>query len=89
MLSGIQVKKMTTPRELYLECLEENLRKTSIPRIGYKISMDSRMKAAQATIKAFSTFMLSRCPKTVMVVTASLIQVLVKIKLCLYQVFLH
>jgi hypothetical protein len=55
MLSGIQVKKMTTPRELYLECLDNNLRKTSIPRIGYKISMDSRTKAAQSTINAFST----------------------------------
>ena len=54
MLSGIQVKKMTTPRELYLECLDDNLRQISIPRIGYKISMDSRMKAAQATIHAFS-----------------------------------
>jgi hypothetical protein len=54
MLSGIQVKKMTTPRELYLECLDDNLRQISIPRIGYKISMDSRMKAAQATINAFS-----------------------------------
>jgi len=55
MLSGIQVKKMTTPRELYLECLDVNLRKTSIPRIGYKISMDSRTKAAHSTINAFST----------------------------------
>ena len=54
MLSGIQVKKMTTPRELYLECLDDNLQQISIPRIGYKISMDSRMKAAQATINAFS-----------------------------------
>jgi len=54
MLSGIQVKKMTTPRELYLECLDDNLRQISIPRIGYKISMDSRMKAAEATIHAFS-----------------------------------
>ena len=54
MLSGIQVKKMTTPRELYLECLDDNFRQISIPRIGYKISMDSRMMAAEATIDAFS-----------------------------------
>ena len=54
MLSGIQVKKMSTPSKLYLECLDDNLRQISIPRIGYKISMDSRTKAAQATIHAFS-----------------------------------
>ncbi len=33
MLSGLQVKNMNTPRELYLECLDDNLRKTPIPRI--------------------------------------------------------
>ena len=49
------MKKMTTPRELYLECLEDNLRKVPIPRISYKISMASRTKAAEATINAFST----------------------------------
>ena len=54
MLSGIQVKKMSSPRELYLECLDNNLRQISIPRIGYKISMDPRMKASEATIHAFS-----------------------------------
>jgi hypothetical protein len=54
MLSRLQVKKMDTPRELYLECLDDNLRKTPIPRICYKISMDSRTKAAQATINAFA-----------------------------------
>ena len=54
MLSGIQVKKMSSPRELYLECLDDNLRQISIPRIGYKISMDPRMKASEATIHAFS-----------------------------------
>ena len=48
------MKKMDTPRELYLECLDNNLRKTPIPRICYKISMDSRTKAAQATINAFA-----------------------------------
>ena len=54
MLSGIQVKKMSSPRELYLECLDDNLRQIFIPKIGYKFSMDSRTKAAQATINAFS-----------------------------------
>ncbi len=48
------MKKMYTPRELYLESLDDNLRKTPIPRICYKISMDSRTKAAQATINAFA-----------------------------------
>ena len=48
------MKKMSTPSKLYLECLDDNLQQISIPRIGYKISMDSRMKAAQATIHAFS-----------------------------------
>jgi hypothetical protein len=43
---------MNTPRELYLQCLDDNLRKTPNPRICYKISMDSRTKAAQATIGA-------------------------------------
>ena len=47
------MKKMSTPSKLYLECLDDNLQQISIPRIGYKISMDSRMKAAQATIHAF------------------------------------
>ena len=54
MLSGIQVKKMNTPRELYLECLDDNLRKIPIPTICYKISMDSRKKAAQATIDFYA-----------------------------------
>ncbi len=48
------MKKMNTPRELHLECLDDNLRKTPISRICYKISMDSRTKAAQATINAFA-----------------------------------
>ena len=48
------MKKMNTPRELYLECLDDNMGKTPIPRICYKISMDSRTKAAQATINAFA-----------------------------------
>ncbi len=48
------MKKMNTPRELYLECLDINLRNIRIPRICYKISMDSRMKAAEATINAFA-----------------------------------
>jgi hypothetical protein len=49
----VQVKKMNTPRESYLQCLEEDLRKTPIPRICYKISMDSRKKAAQAIIDVY------------------------------------
>ncbi len=48
------MKKMKTPRELYLQCLDDNLQKTPIPRICYKISMDSRKKAAQATIDAYA-----------------------------------
>ena len=75
------MKKMNTPRELYLECLDDNLGKTPIPSLCYKISMDSRMKAAQATINAFVKSYIKPGPKK--------IQVLVKIKLCLYQVFLH
>ena len=46
----VQGKKMKTPRELYLQCLDEDFRKTSIPRICYTFSMDVRKKAAQATI---------------------------------------
>ncbi len=63
MLNGLQVKKMNTPRELYLECLDDNLRKTLIPRICYKISMDSRRKAAQATINAFAKSYVKSVPK--------------------------
>ena len=47
------MKKMNTPRELYLQCLDEELQKISIPRIGYTFSMDARKKAAQATIDFF------------------------------------
>ena len=46
----VQGKKMTTPRELYLQCLDEDFQKTSIARICYTFSMDARKKAAQATI---------------------------------------
>ncbi len=63
MLSGLQVKKMNTPRELYLECLDDNLRKTPIPRICYKISVDSRTKAVQATINAVAKFYVKSVPK--------------------------
>ncbi len=50
----VQAKKMNTPRELYLQCLDEELQKISIPRIGYTFSMDARMKAAQATIDFYA-----------------------------------
>jgi hypothetical protein len=46
----VQGKKMNTPRELYLQCLDEDLRKIPIPRICYTFSMDARKNAAQATI---------------------------------------
>ncbi len=46
----VQAKEMNTPRELYLQCLDEEFQKTSIPRICYTFSMDARKKAAQATI---------------------------------------
>jgi hypothetical protein len=81
--------KMNTPRELYLQCLDDNLGKIPIPTIWYKISMDSRKKAAQATIDFLRSLVLNRCPRTVMVFTAILIQVLLKIKLCPYQDLLH
>jgi hypothetical protein len=48
------VKKMNTPRELYLQCLDGDFWKTPIPRICYKISMDSSKKAAQATIDNYA-----------------------------------
>ena len=46
----VQAKEMNTPRELYLQCLDDDLRKTPIPRICYTFSMDARKNAAQATI---------------------------------------
>jgi hypothetical protein len=49
----VQGKKMKTLRELYLQCLDEDMRETSIPRICYTFSMDARKKAAQATINFF------------------------------------
>ncbi len=49
----VQGKKMNTPRELYLQCLDEDLRKIPIPRIGYTCSMNARKNAAQATIAFF------------------------------------
>ncbi len=48
------MKKMNTPRELYLQCLDDDLRKTPISRICYKNSMDSRKKATQATIDVYA-----------------------------------
>ncbi len=50
----VQAKKMNTPRELYLQCLDEELQKISIPRTGYTFSMDARKKAAQATIDFYA-----------------------------------
>ncbi len=50
----VQAKKMNTPRELYLQCLDEELQKITIPRIGYAFSMDARKKAAQATIDFYA-----------------------------------
>ncbi len=49
----VQEKKMNTPRELYLQCLDEHLRKIPIPRICYTFSMNARKNAAQATIDFF------------------------------------
>ena len=50
-----QGTKMTTPRELYRECLGEGeLQKKSSPRFCYLISMDIRKKAAQATVEEFT-----------------------------------
>ncbi len=41
----VQGKKMKTLKELYLQCLDKDFRKTSIPRISYAFSNDARMKA--------------------------------------------
>ena len=46
----VQEKKKKTPRELYLQCLDEDFRKTPIPNFCYTFSMDARKKAAQGTI---------------------------------------
>jgi hypothetical protein len=46
----VQGKKMKTPRELYLQSLDKDYRKTPIQRFCYTFSMDARKKAAQATI---------------------------------------
>ena len=50
MLQGAKIK---TPRESYLQCLDKEYPKTSIPIFYYTFSMDTRKKAAQATIKEF------------------------------------
>ncbi len=49
----VQGKKMKTPRELYLQCLDKDFWKTPIPRSCYTFSMDARKKAAQATVDFF------------------------------------
>ena len=49
----MQENKMKTPRELYLQCLDEDFQKTPIPRFCYTFSMDASKKAAQATIDFF------------------------------------
>ena len=50
MLQGAKIK---TPRESYLQCLDKEYQKKSIPRFGYSFTMDTRKKAAKATIKEF------------------------------------
>ena len=49
----VQGKKMKIPRELYLQCLDEDFRKKPIPIFCCTFSMDARKKAAQATIDFF------------------------------------
>jgi hypothetical protein len=53
MLREVQLEKMNTPREFYLQCLDDDLRNIRIPRISYKFLLDSRKKAAQATIDEY------------------------------------
>jgi hypothetical protein len=60
----VKGKKMKIPRKLYGECLDEGeFQKKSIPRVGYLFSMDTRMKAAQATIDYFTKPMLTLVTK--------------------------
>ena len=50
------MEKMKTPKQLYLICLDEGELRQSviIPRVSYKISMETRNKAAQFTIAEFT-----------------------------------